>query len=307
MNKEINPSDKLRVNTELGRGIKTIPIDDNNYPNLLKEIKNPPKVLYYLGSLPRAESRDFAIVGTRRYSSYGKQVALEFANDLADAGLTIVSGLAPGIDTFAHQAVVDKNKRTIAVLGTGLDEKSIYPKTNLDLAEKIIKTGGCLISEYPPGTRGTKFTFPQRNRIISGLSLGTLVIEAKERSGALITAKFAFSQRRKVFAIPGPIYSSNSRGPHILIKNGAKLAENAEDILKELNLPYLKPTNQKIEGGNPEENFILEILKEESLDIDKIIEEAGLPAASIIRTLAILEIKGKVKNLGNNIYATSNR
>ena len=199
--------------------INKISIEDKEYPKLLKEIKNPPKILYYLGEI-KATENCFAIVGTRRYSSYGKQVALEIAGDLAEVGLTIVSGFAFGIDTSAHQATIERGKRTIAVLGTGLDEKSIYPRSNLKLVEKILETGGCLISEYPPGTHGSEFTFPQRNRIISGLSLGALVVEAKEKSGALITANFAFSQKRKVFAIPGPIYSSNSRGPHLLIKKG---------------------------------------------------------------------------------------
>lgn len=286
--------------------IKTILIEDKNYPKILKKIKNPPKILYYIGDI-RAKENCLAIVGTRRYSSYGKQVALEIAGDLADAGLTIVSGLAPGIDTFSHRTTVERKKRTISVLGTGLDKESIYPKTNLELAGKIVETGGCLISEYPPGTRGTKFTFPQRNRIISGLSLGTLVIEAKEKSGALITANDAFSQKRKVFAIPGSIYSSNSRGPHALIKKGAKLVENANDILGELNIPSLKLDFKKSKGENNEENLILEILEEESLEIEKIIEKTKLSAATIARTLAILEIKGKVKNLGNNIYAISNR
>jgi len=286
--------------------IKTISIGDKNYPKFLKEIKNPPKVIYYLGEI-KCEENCFAVVGTRRCSSYGKQVTSEITEDLAESGLTIVSGLAPGIDTFAHQAAVERKKRTIAVLGTGLDEKSVYPKSNLNLAKKIIETGGCLISEYPPGTSGAKFTFPQRNRIISGLSLGTLVIEAKEKSGALITANYAFSQKRKVFAIPGSIYSSNSRGPHILIKKGAKLVENAEDILKELNISSSKLGSKKVEGENPEENSILEILKEEALDVDKIIEKTKLSAAITARTIAILEIKGKVKNLGKNIYAISNR
>ncbi len=160
--------------------IKTISISDINYPKLLKEIKNPPKVLYYKGEL-KSEENCFAIVGTRRCSSYGKQVALEIAGDLVEAGLTIASGLAPGIDTFSHQAAVERRKRTIGVLGTGLDEKSIYPQSNLKLAEEILERGGCLVSEYPPGTPGSKFTFPQRNRIISGLSVGELEIEAKEK------------------------------------------------------------------------------------------------------------------------------
>lgn len=284
-------------------GIKSIDIKDKNYPKLLKEIADLPKIIYYLGEI-KAEENCFAIVGTRRYSSYGKQVALEIAADLAEAGLTIVSGMAPGIDTFAHMATIERNKRTIAVLGTGLDEKSIYPQSNLKLAKRILETGGCLISEYPPGTSGAKFTFPQRNRIISGLSRGILVVEAKEKSGALITAKFAFSQKRKVFAIPGPIFSSNSRGCHLLIKQGAKLVEGANDIFKELNLQKITRPGL-VEGESKEESLILEALKEEALYIDEIIKRTKLPTAIVASTLAILEIKGKVRNLGSNIYAIS--
>jgi len=284
-------------------GIKTIDIKDGGYPKLLKEIEKGPKVLYYKGKLLFDENC-FAVVGTRMCSSYGKQVALEIAGDLAETGLIIVSGLAPGIDSFAHRAAVERNKRTIAVLGTGLDEKSIYPQENLKLAKEILETGGALISEYPAGTRGTKFTFPQRNRIISGLSLGTLVIEAKQKSGALITAHYAFSQKRKVFAVPGQIYSSNSRGSHYLIKKGAKLVENANDVLKELNLPQ-KELSSFSEGENEEENLVLNILKEGALDTDKIIEETKLSAAKVASALAILEIRGKVRNLGGNIYALS--
>lgn len=291
--------------------IKTINIKDKGYSKLLKEIKNPPEVLYYKGEiLPRAGSRGllnencFAIVGTRRFSSYGKQIALEIASDLAEAGLTIVSGLAPGIDTFCHLAALEKGGRTIAVLGTGLDEKIIYPQSNLKLAQKIIERGGLLISEYPSGTRGTQFTFPQRNRIISGLSLGTLVIEAKEKSGALITANNAFLQNRKVFAIPGPIHSSNSRGCHALIKKGAKLVDNVNDILEELSLPA-KEKSKMIVGQTKEESLVLESLKEESLYIDKIIEKTNLSAATVSSILATLEIKGKIRNLGGNIYTLS--
>jgi len=283
--------------------IETLKIDDKNYPKLLKEIADPPKVIYFLGEI-KSEENCFAIVGTRMCSSYGKQVTLEIAGDLAEAGLTIVSGLAPGIDTFAHLAAVERGKRTIAVLGTGLDEKSIYPKSNLKLARKILEIGGCLISEYSPGTRGTQFTFPQRNRIISGLSLGVLIVEAKQRSGALITAEWAKKQGRKVFAIPGSIHSSNSRGPHYLIKNGAKLVENANDILKELKLPPVRfDLTEEVKGETIEENLILEALKEEALYVDEIIEKTKLSAATVAGTLAILEIKGKVKNLGGNTFA----
>jgi len=281
--------------------IRTTNIQDENYPKLLKGIKNAPEVIYYRGEM-KSDENCFAVVGTRRFSPYGKQVALEMAGDLAEAGLIIVSGLAPGIDTFAHTATVERRKRTIAVLGTGVDEKSIYPQSNLKLAQKILETGGALISEYPPDQRGTQFTFPQRNRIISGLSLGILVVEAKQKSGALITAHYAFEQNRKVFAIPGPIHSLNSKGCHYLIKRGAKLVESANDILKDLNLP-LKELSSFYEGETEEENLILNVLKEEVLDIDKIIEKTKLSAAKVASTLAILEIKGKVRNLGGNTFA----
>ncbi len=284
--------------------IKKISIKDKNYPKILREIENAPRVLYYRGEI-WPEENCFAIVGTRRCSEYGKQVALEIAGNLAGAGLTIISGLAPGIDTVVHQAVVELKKRTIAVLGTGLDEKSIYPKSNLKLTKKILETGGALISEYPAGTPGSKFTFPNRNRIISGLSLGVLVVEAKQKSGALITAEWAKKQNRKVFAVPGPIYSSNSRGPHYLIKQGAKLVESADDVLEELTSLKLRrfDLRKTITGANEEENLILEVLKGGALDIDRIIEKTKLSAAKVASTLAILEIKGKVRNLGGNIYA----
>jgi len=284
--------------------IKTVTIKDKSYPKLLKETKDAPEIIYVRGELENDEEKCFAVVGTRMCSPYGKQVALEIAGELAEIGLTIVSGLAPGIDTFAHTATLERNGRTIAVLGTGVDEKSIYPRSNVELSRKIIKTGGCLISEYPPGTPGSKFTFPRRNRIISGLSLGVLIVEAKQKSGALITASWAQKQGRKIFAIPGQIHSLNSKGTHYLIKNGAKLVESANDILKELNLSLsVSDTDRTIRGENEEENLILESLKEESLYIDKIIERTKLSAAEVAGALAILEIKGKVRNLGGNIYA----
>ena len=287
--------------------IKTLTLEDDSYPKILKRTKDAPKILYYRGELKPEESC-FAIVGTRRYSNYGKDISLEIAADLAEAGLTIVSGLAPGIDTFSHQAAVERNRRTIAVLGTGVDEESIYPRENINLARKILENGGCLVSEYPPGTRGSKFTFPRRNRIISGLSLGTLVIEAKEKSGALITASWAKSQKRKLFAVPGNIHSLNSKGCHLLIKQGAKLVENAKDILKYLNYPVNTAYQTRgISHSNEEEKLILEMLKIEPLYIDKIIEKTNLSASKTAATLAILEIDGKVKNLGGNIYAIGNR
>lgn len=295
-----------QINNVFLREIKKISIKEKDFPQCLKEIKDPPETIFYRGGLPKDNTKCFAIVGTRLCSEYGKRVALEFAGDLADAGLIIVSGLAPGIDTCSHLACVEKKKKTIAVLETGIDRKSIYPKENLELSEKILETGGCLISELPPGTNGSKITFPARNRIISALSVGVLVVEAKEKSGALITAGYAKKQGRKLFATPGSIYSLNSKGPNSLIKKGAKLVESANDILKELNHCLTYDVKQYAVGDDAEENLILQALKEETLFIDKIIEKTNLPANILLSRLAILEIQGKVKNLGNNIYAIGN-
>jgi len=274
---------------------------DSEYPNLLKQISDAPEKLYVKGTLYLKE-QCFAVVGTRLCSNYGKQAALEIAGDLTEAGLTIVSGLAPGIDTWAHRAAVEKGKRTIAVLGTGLDEKSLYPKENIKLTHQILELGGALISEYESGTPGSKFTFPERNRIISGLSLGVLVVEAKQRSGSLITANLALRQNRKLFAVPGSIYSSNSKGTNFAIKIlGAKLVESADDILEELGMATQKK-EQQFTGDSEEETLILESLKEDALHIDKLIEKTQLPSATIAGTLAILEIKGRVRNLGGNTF-----
>lgn len=281
---------------------KIISLEGSDYPKLLKEISDAPPRLHIRGELLPDEPC-FAIVGTRLCSNYGKQVALDIAGDLAEAGLTIVSGLAPGIDTHAHRAVVERRKRTIAAVGTGLDEESLYPKENKKLAESILEVGGALVSEYPPGTKGTQYTFPQRNRIISGLCLGVLVVEAKEKSGSLITAEYAVKQKRKLFAVPGPIHSLNSRGTHYAIKKlGAGLVESADDILEALNLPFAKKTD-RVAGENEEEKAILEALGEGALHIEKIIEKTQFSSAKTAGTLAILEMKGKVRNLGGNTFA----
>lgn len=225
------------------REIKTIHFGDKNYPQLLKRIPHPIKTLYYRGEIKEKEAC-LAIVGTRDYSTYGKNVALKITTDLIKENLTIVSGLALGIDTFVQKTIVQNKKRTIAVLGTGLDYKSIYPQENANLAEEILKKGGALISEYPPGTLPSKTSFPQRNRIISGLSLATLVIEAKKNSGTMITAQWAKKQKRKIFVIPGSIYSANSKGCHQLIKEGHQLVETAEEIRQSLKLELYSYRNK---------------------------------------------------------------
>lgn len=281
--------------------IKKISIENKNYPSLLKKIKNPPKILYYLGEIKEKENC-LAIVGARKCTNYGKEMAFKIAQQLAEVGLTVVSGFAPGIDTAAHKGALESKGRTIAVLGTGINFKLIYPKENLKLIEKILELGGAIISEFPPWIHGTKYTFLQRNRIISGLSLGVVVIEAKEKSGALITAEYAFSQNKKVFALPGSVFSLTSKGCHYLIKKkGAKLIEGAEDILEELRLKK-ETEKKKIEGEGAEESLILKVLEEGAQDIEKIIEKTKLPPQKVAAALSILEIKGKIKNLGGNVF-----
>jgi len=286
--------------------VNTVKVTDNKYPKQLKKIANPPKILYFNGTLV-CEEKCIAVVGSRTPTAYGKQVAIDIVNGLINAEITIVSGLAPGIDTIAHQETVKRGKRTIAVLGTGLDQESIYPQDNLSLAEEIINNGGCLISEYPKGTAGAKFTFPQRNRIISGLSLGVVVIEAKERSGALITADYARKQKRRVCAIPGPIYSPLSRGTNQLIKDGsAAIITETNDILKIFG--YLpKSENQSLTITDPLGKQIVETLKTGPITINEIINRLRLPAGKIIPALSDLEINGMVNNLGNGMYGLNSK
>jgi len=287
---------------------QVIKIESGAYPNSLKDIKTAPKELHIKGQFLQNE-KCFAIVGTRRCSDYGKEVAFHFAKELSKADLIIVSGLARGIDTMAHKGSIEGGGKTIAVLGTGISEKVMYPKENISLAKEIINKGGCLISEYPPETQATRFTFPDRNRIISGLSLGVLVVEAKFGSGALITSRYAKQQNKSIFAVPGNIYSLNSKGPHELIKNGAVLVEKPADILKALNIQPLSTTNQtaltfKTENSTNEiEKSIIQILNESNSDIDEIIEKSHRKVTEISSCLSLMEIEGKIKNLGGNIYA----
>ena len=214
--------------------MQTVNIKNKNYPELLKKIYEPPQVLYVNGQLKAKEKYPLAVVGTRKVSLYGKKITYSFVKALAQAGLTIISGLALGVDGIAHQAALDVGGRTIAVLGSGLD--IIYPSSHQQLAQNIIESNGAIISEYEPKTRPSKWTFPARNRIVAGMSLGTLVIEAPKKSGALITARYALEQGREVFAIPGSIYNENSAGCNLLIKMGAKPVTKPEDILESFNL-----------------------------------------------------------------------
>lgn len=283
--------------------IKILTILDEDYPKLLNEIYSPPHILYVKGSFKPEDEFALAIVGTRRLSMYGKQAACKIAREISQSGMTIVSGLAQGIDTLAHLAAVENKGRTIAVIGSGIDWQSVFPPGNKRLAQMIIENGA-LVSEYCPGTASLKHHFPARNRIVSGLALGTLVVEAPEKSGALLTARHALDQNREVFAIPGPIFSETSLGPNNLIKIGAKLVTQTSDILDELNLRDLAQNIQakQILPDTKEEELILALLCDEPIAIDKIIQETKIETALASSTLVLMEMKGKVKNLGGMQY-----
>ncbi len=281
--------------------IKEIKISDPAYPAILKKITDPPKIIYYRGIFP-TDQPAIAVVGTRHFTPYGKQAALEISEDLSLAGFTIISGLAIGVDSCAHLGALNKNNMTIAILGSGIDENSIYPRANCGLAKKILENGGSIISEYPPGTRCAPYTFPRRNRIIAGLAQATVVVEARLKSGSLITAEFAKKSGRPVYALPGNIYSKTSQGCNFLIRNGAKIIENAETIINDFHkiLPRSRKTIQN--GENEVENKIIQALGAGPTDINNLILNAHLPTNIICAALANLEIQGKVRNLGGNFY-----
>ncbi len=284
--------------------IKKISEADTEFPNCLRVIPSRPKELYLRGTLDLA-APCVAIVGSRIPSTYGKQACQDIASGLARAGVCVVSGLAPGIDTISHKTALECGGQTIGVLGTGLDENSFFPKQNLDLAQEIVDTGGCLVSEYPAGFRATNYSFPQRNRIISGLSLAIVVIEAKEKSGSLLTAEWGRKQHKLVFAVPGSIYSANSKGCNRLLKNEAKACDSALDILNALGIA---PVSPKIAAAtnNPEEQKILDALKDGALTTDQIILTTKLPAPTVIGLIPVMEINNIIRSLGNGEYCLNN-
>lgn len=282
--------------------ISYVIITDAQYPKLLSHIKNPPIVLYVRGSLNFDDSnhRTIAIVGTRRITEYGREVTESFTQELVGAGFIIVSGLAMGVDAVAHKTTLDNGGKTVAVLGCGVDYCS--PRENQNLYDQILKKGGCIISEFPLGHGPTKGTFPSRNRIIAGLSVGVLVTEGAEDSGSLITADYAFKNNRNVFAVPGPITSQLSKGPYSLIKKGAKLVTSGEDIIKEFQISNNKSQisnkskNTKFKTASKEEKIILELLENEPLHFDEIVKRTKLPSPKLSSILSIMEIKGLIKN-----------
>lgn len=229
--RKINPDEEMAK--IIKEGVAAVTIKDTGYPRLLREIYSPPGVIYYRGKLQdKMDEYALGVVGTRKYSAYGKQVVDDLIDKLVKSGIVMVSGLALGIDTLVHEMSVKQDKRTVAVLGAGVESKNIYPGANRKLADKIIDKGGLIMSEYAPGTRPEREHFPQRNRIIAGLTRASLVVEAPERSGALITARFAVEFNREVLAVPGDIYSENAGGVNRLIKLGARAVSRAEEVLE---------------------------------------------------------------------------
>lgn len=300
--RRIVPEAELERLRKLRVGAVRLP--DADYPRLLREIPLPPPVLYVRGQLKSADELAVAIVGTRRATVYGRQATERFASELAAQGVTIVSGLARGIDTHAHAAALDAGGRTIAVLGCGPD--LVYPPENAKLAARIVEQGA-IVTEFAPGTQPDAGNFPARNRLISGLSLGVLVTECPDDSGALITARFAGEHGRDVFAVPGNITSRASAGANRLIQDGAKLVLDAGDILGELNL-HLAPQQMELRELLPEneaEAALLALLDAagEPRHIDDLCRASGLPVAAVSGTLVMMELKGLARLVGPMTYA----
>jgi DNA processing protein len=274
---------------------------DDGYPPLLRKIADPPILLFVRGNVDAMSSKSIAVVGTRTPSTYGKMMAERFAEELASYDLTIVSGLARGVDTIAHRAVVQCGGRTIAVLGSGVD--AIYPEENKKLAEQIMQSGA-LVSEFPMGAKPDAPHFPRRNRIIAGLSLGALIVEAGNKSGALITADFALEQGREVFALPGNVNNPKSVGCNKLIQQGAKLVITIEDVLEEFGggrQSLLKIKGEPTIPLNEKEKSVYSVLTTEPQHIDKIAQQCQLPISETLSTLLSLELKNVIlQTVGKN-------
>lgn len=293
----LNPEQELsKLNEE---GVEAITLADETYPSLLKTLYDPPAVLFVRGKLPSEEQKHLAVVGSRKASGYGRDVTRAIVEPLAHAGVVIVSGLAYGIDALAHQAALDVGGTTIAVLGSGVDTQSIYPSANRALASQILAHNGAIVSEYPIGTLPLKTFFPIRNRIIAGISHGTLVIEAAIKSGSLITARAALEQGRDVYAVPGPIHSPLSEGPNNLIKMGAIPVTQASDIH-----PVETDENTKTyQPVNEDEKTLFDVIEAIPRHIDELIRLTQQSPSTVNHILTILEMKGAIRHDGGQYYS----
>lgn len=285
--------------------ISVLTLTDERYPKLLKQISDAPFVLYIKGKktdTPINLERTIGVVGTRKITHYGEDATQRLVAGLVAHGFTIVSGLAYGVDAVAHQSAIDNGGKTIAVLGCGID--IIAPPSNARLYQDIIEGHGAIVSEMPLGLRPNKGLFPARNRIISGLSLGVIVTEGADDSGALITARNAGEQGREVFAVPGPITSPYSKGPAKLLKNGATLVESAEDIVEALGIQKIgrQGDGKALRGETKEEQKILDVLSDRTMQMDELVHATGLTIQTLGATLTILEMRGWIRELGEKEY-----
>lgn len=299
--------DKLKPETALARveenNIHVITYEDDEYPKLLKEISNPPAVLYVKGDLKRCNlDKTIAVVGSRRASSNGKMSLEKIMKDLANTDLCIVSGLATGIDTTAHYSALQNNLKTIGVIASGFD--FTYPESNRELYKMIAKEGGAILSEYYPTFEPLKFRFPERNRIVTGISYGTLVVEAALKSGALISANLTLEQGRELMCVPGLITNPNTEGIYKLLKNGATLVTEGADILNALNWEVKAPEQQKLNLTNleREESIILSAIEIEPKSFDCIQNETKLSTDDLLTNLTTLELKGIIKQVEGDRY-----
>lgn len=284
--------------------IKIINLLNNNYPINLKHIQNPPTILYYLGELLPQDECSISVVGSRNFTQYGRIATEKIVTDLAKNNITIISGMAHGIDTFAHTTALNNNARTIAILGCGVNV--IYPKNNTELYYKIIQNGA-VVSEFLPNEKPYSWNFPTRNRIISGISLGTLIIEATIKSGTMTTANWASDQGKNVYAVPGNIFSEQSKGTNKLISEGAKIVNSALDILEDLH-GIMKFTLDSISEPNlqQEEKIVFDIISSSPMSLYEISFKTCLPVAKLNSILTILELNGYIKKLaGDNFIRES--
>lgn len=281
-------------------------LNKDNFPEILQEIPDTPEKLYFQGNLPLQSTKLLCVVGSRKYTQYGKDVCEKLISGLRGHDITIVSGLALGIDGIAHKAALDAGLKTIAVPGSGLDESVLYPSSHKNLAQKILENGGALISEFEPKFHATPYSFPQRNRIMAGLSHAVLVIEAEIKSGTLITSKFATEYNRDVLTVPGSIFSKNSDGPNMLIRLGATPVRTSEDILETLGFEINEePKNLELKYSDcsTEEMLVVKILTEPKTK-DDIIREIKMPASKVSTIISIMEIKGLIKESMGEIHLT---
>ncbi|QQS61538.1 MAG: DNA-protecting protein DprA [Candidatus Moraniibacteriota bacterium] len=284
--------------------IDIISLCDEDYPKLLREIHQPPAILFLRGSRENLKKQSISLVGTRKPTRYGIDVARTLSRELANAGFVTISGMALGIDAEVHRGTLDAQGQTIAVLGNGLADSQIYPRAHFQLMQSLLQSGGSVLSELWPNVPASTGTFPARNRIISGLSMATVIIEASEKSGTLITARFALEQNREVFAVPGSLFSKLSEGPHQLIRSGAHIVTCTQDIL---DVFPSSPTQLQEEPSrkinlSAEESSILTALEIEPKDRQDLCHCTKLTPAKLAINLTFLEMKGFIKDIGNGLY-----